>query len=129
MVSTNRANEHLLIVCVAHFFETILLAMTSTTVCSTTYDGLSTPLEYLPGYRGLRHYYRVRNSQITRGHNSALTAVGIMSSPASDDGCPDTSDWESADDRNANYICAQHVANEVCVHGAFFTLKTYDVYL
>lgn len=81
--------------------------MASTTLAAHSVS----PAAYLPSYAGLRGYYRARNA-----HWRDSTRAAAMSA-TTDDQCPDTSNWPTADRRNSEYIIAVHVAMEVSSRG------------
>ncbi len=82
--------------------------MASTTLAA---HSIFPPGAYLPSYRGLRGYYKTRNSQIPGGRDSTQATVAMRA--VNDDQCPDTSNWPTADSRNSEYIVAVHIAEAV----------------
>ena len=81
--------------------------MASTTLAAHSVS----PAAYLPSYAGLRGYYKARNAQIPVGGRAQKQAAAM--SATTDDQCPDTSNWPTADRRNSEYIVAVHIAMEV----------------
>ena len=90
--------------------------MASTTLAAHSVS----PAAYLPSYAGLRGYYRARNAQIPVGGRDSTRAAAM--SATTDDQCPDTSNWPTADRRNSEYIVAVHVAMEVSSRGLIQSL-------